>query len=63
MLSGSRDDVLREALRTLERLGPLGGYMLGDGANVCPGTPLENINALAEASAGYAAMHPELFPG
>lgn len=64
MLSGSREEVREEALMTLEHLGPVGGFMLGDGANVCPGTPLENINALAEASEEYASAHPELFePG
>jgi hypothetical protein len=27
--------------------------MLGDGANVCPGTPVENLAALTEASQEY----------
>ena len=61
MLSGSKDDLKKEIMRTLEHLGPLNGFMLGDGANVCPGTSLENINALAEASKEYALLHPELF--
>jgi uroporphyrinogen-III decarboxylase len=61
MLSGSREEVYREVMMTLEHLGPVGGFMLGDGANVCPNTPLENINALVEASEEYAASHPELF--
>lgn len=42
-------------------MGPMGGFMPGDGENVCPGTPLENINSLAEAAEEYAAEHPELF--
>jgi hypothetical protein len=27
--------------------------MLGDGANVCPGTPLESFQAMMEAAEGY----------
>ncbi len=61
MLNGSKEEVKAEALTILEYLAPLGGFMLGDGANVCPGTPLENINVLVEASKEYASMHPELF--
>ena len=31
----------------------LGGLLLGDGANVCPGTPVENLAALSEAAEEY----------
>ena len=61
MLNGTAEDVRREALTTLEHLGPLGGYCMGDGANVCPGTPPENIAAMTEACEKYASGHPELF--
>ena len=37
----------------LEAMAPCGGFMLGDGANVCPGTPLANLAALTEASEEY----------
>ena len=61
MLSGSRDEVVAEVRRTLEVLGPVNGFELTDGANVCPGTSFENLNALVETSEAYAAAHPESF--
>lgn len=53
LLSGSRAQAKAAARRCLEALAPFGGFTLGDGANVCPGTPLENLNALAEAAEEY----------
>lgn len=63
MLAGTADEVRGEVLKTLEHLGPLPGYILSDGANICPKTPLENINAIAEAAYLYARTRPELFSG
>jgi len=53
MLNGSRTEVKAAAHRCLEVLAPCGGLMLGDGANVCPGTPLANLAALTEACQEY----------
>ena len=53
MLNGTKEQVKQEALVALEAMAPCGGFMLGDGANVCPGTPLENLAALTEASEDY----------
>ena len=50
MLNGTPDQVKQAALAALEAMAPGGGFMLGDGANVCPGTPLANLAALTEAS-------------
>ena len=50
MLNGTRDQVRQAALDALAAMAPCGGLMLGDGANVCPGTPLANLAALTEAS-------------
>ena len=50
MLNGTREQVKQAALEALEAMAPCGGFMLGDGANVCPGTPLANLAALTEAS-------------
>jgi hypothetical protein len=55
MLDGTVEDVKQAARVALEELAPCGGFMLGDGANVCPGTPLENLAALTEASEEYAS--------
>jgi len=62
MLTKSAQLVKDEAGHVLEVLAPLGVLMLGDGANLCPGTPLENIRALAEAAEKYAQTHPQYFP-
>lgn len=50
---GTPADVKQAALRCLEALAPTGGLLLGDGANVCPGTPFENLAAVAEAAEEY----------
>ncbi len=53
MLNGTKAEVKEAAMKALEALAPCGGYRLGDGANVCPGTPLENLAALTEAAEEY----------
>lgn len=56
MLTGSRTQVKQAAHDALAAMAPCGGLMLGDGANVCPGTPLANLAALSEAAVEYG--HP-----
>lgn len=53
MLTGSKAEVKAAATLCLEALAPCGGLLLSDGANVCPGTPLENLAALTEAAKEY----------
>lgn len=53
MLKGTPAQVKAEALAALEALAPCGGLLLGDGANICPGTPVENIAAVMEAAEEY----------
>jgi len=53
MLNGTKAEVKAEALSALTAMAPRGGLLLGDGANVCPGTPLENLAALTEAAEEY----------
>jgi len=53
MLNGTKAEVKAAALACLDALAPCGGLLLGDGANVCPGTPLENLAALTEAAEEY----------
>jgi hypothetical protein len=50
MKDGTRAEVKQAAWECLEALAPCGGFMLGDGANVCPGTPLESFQAMMEAA-------------
>ena len=68
MLNGTREQVKQAALAALEAMAPCGGFMLGDGANVCPGTPLTNLAALTEASqefglplGGATPLSPEAY--
>ena len=53
MLQGAKQQVTAAAREALRWLAPAGGFMLGDGANVCPGTPIENLAALIEAAQDY----------
>jgi uroporphyrinogen-III decarboxylase len=53
MLNGRKAEVKEAARKALEAMAPCGGLLLGDGANVCPGTPVENLAALTEAAEEY----------
>jgi len=46
----SKSEAKLECKRVLEKLAPCGGFCLSDGANICPGTPLENLAAFVEAA-------------
>lgn len=61
MRDGSPAEVKAAAHRCLAAMGPCGGLMLGDGANVCPGTPLENLAAVTQAAEEYG--RPEVRRG
>ncbi len=50
MLEGAPQEVKQAARRCIEAMGPSGGFMLGDGANVCPGTPLQSFQAIMEVA-------------
>ena len=51
--TGTPVDVRAAAFEALESLAPSGGYMLCDGYNLAPGTPLENLQAMVEAAVEY----------
>jgi uroporphyrinogen-III decarboxylase len=50
MKDGPQDEVKQAALECLEAMAPCGGFMLGDGANVCPGTPLDSFQTIMQAA-------------
>ncbi len=60
MLQATPAQVKAEARKALEALASCGGLLLGDGANICPGTPLENLAAVTEAAEEYGL--PEVRP-
>jgi len=53
MKDGTPAQVKEAALVCLGALAPCGGFMLGDGANVCPGTPLESFRTMMNAAEEY----------
>ena len=61
LLDGPMEKIREAAVEFLEALGPCRGILLGDGANVCPGTPLEHLAVVSEAAERYARERPELF--
>jgi uroporphyrinogen-III decarboxylase len=50
---GSTEAVKQAALECIDAIGPCGGLLLGDGANVCPGTPLDSLHAMLSAAEEY----------
>jgi uroporphyrinogen-III decarboxylase len=53
MLEGAPQEVKQAAWECIDAMGPCGGFMLGNGANVCPGTPLASFQAIMEAAEEY----------
>ena len=53
MRDGSYGDVKKAARECLEAIAPCGGLLLGDGANVCPGTPLDSFRAIMDTAEEY----------
>lgn len=50
---GKKSEVMAACTEALEAMAPCGGFVLGDGANICPGSPLENLAVFVEASQKY----------
>jgi hypothetical protein len=46
MKDGRRREIQQAVRECVEEIGPCGGLLLGDGANVCPGTPLESFETI-----------------
>lgn len=50
---GTVAEIKQAAWECLEAMAPYGGLMLGDGANICPETPLESFDAIMQAAEKY----------
>jgi len=61
LLEGPKERIREATVEFLEALGPCRGVVLGDGANVCPGTPLDHLAVVRETAERYARARPELF--
>jgi uroporphyrinogen-III decarboxylase len=53
MKDGGQDEIKKAAFECIDAIGPCGGLLLGDGANVCPGTPLESFRTIMSAAEEY----------
>lgn len=53
---GKPEDVIEDVRRNLDVLKEVSGFVLMDGHNVAPGTPVENLNAVTEASRMYGTF-------
>jgi uroporphyrinogen-III decarboxylase len=53
MKDGSPEAIKQAAFECIDAIGPCGGLLLGDGANVCPGTPLDSFHAMMSAAEEY----------
>jgi len=54
MLDGAVEEVQQAAWEVLKTFAQVGGLVLGDGYNICPDTPVENMNALVHAAEEFA---------
>lgn len=55
LFKGTAGSVAEETKNVLETLAPYGGIILGDGFNVVPGSPLENLEAIRKTCEEYGA--------
>lgn len=53
ILHGTPEEVIAETRRCIETLGPLRGYIVQDGNDIAPGSPIGNINAMMIAAERY----------
>ena len=51
---GTREEIMEECRKRIEILGPCSGFILSDGANLPPDTPVENVRAMVRASELYS---------
>ncbi len=49
LLRGKREQIYEEAIQCLKAFAPYCGFILSDGANVAPDTPLENLQSVLKA--------------
>lgn len=50
LLSGTKERIREDCMDLLKAFTPKGGYILQDGNNVAPGTPLEHLEVIVECS-------------
>lgn len=53
LYSGTPEQIRQATKHVIEKLAPKRGFIVQDGNNISPGTPIENINAMMEAAELY----------
>jgi len=53
LYSGTPEQIRQATKQVIEKLAPKRGFIVQDGNNISPGTPIENINAMMEAAELY----------
>ena len=53
LFRGSPNDVANETMILLNTLAPFGGIIVGDGYNIAPGSPLENLESVRRSCERY----------
>ncbi|GHU63200.1 hypothetical protein AGMMS49983_06150 [Clostridia bacterium] len=61
LASGDVEGIRKYAREFFDKVAPYGGIVFGEGANVAPGTPLENMALCVKVAEEYAADHPDMF--
>jgi hypothetical protein len=58
LFKGTPHDVEKETTILLNTLAPFGGIIVGDGYNVAPDSPLENLGSIRKACEQYGVPPP-----
>ena len=53
---GKPEDIREDVRQSLEVLRDCPGYIIMDGHNVAPGTPIENLNAMTDAAEEFGSF-------
>lgn len=56
LLNGPLEKIYEESINCIKAFAPYGGFYLGDGANVAPGTPLEHLQQVMKASIDFGEI-------
>ena len=57
LLNGTKETIVAEVSEAINIFGPTRGYILTDGADIAPGTPVENINLLYETAVNISSSN------
>lgn len=56
LLRGKKEEIYGDAVKCLKAFAPYCGYILGDGANIAPDTPIENLEQVLVAAQDFGPI-------